>query len=416
MKPTVYTAMNTTKKIAVRRDAFTLIEMMVVIAIILALAALAAAFAPRVNENQKMTRAVDNLEQWLLTAKMRAKRDGLATGLRFIQAPGDAPGTYSQFQYIQQPEPLLGGVCVGGPPVPPPGTYQYPPLTGNYYKGGIITSAANGTVTFYSVFLNGEWQGVDFSLGGIPPVDAFGRQQWLVQTGDYLEINGGGVFSIWGVVVPATGSPANTLVLGGLYSPTPLASPPPYFSQQWNPAAPTMVVGTVGQTVIPPAPGPPQLWQSQYEQSLTIGAATTNYRIIRQPRILLGEEPLTLPNNYAVAVDLSNNNPAIPPTMTFTNIFNVLDFAVPPNTTCNVTSGPSGFPEILFSPTGAVIGANAGKATLWISVWDTTMQPLDANFVGIVGIQSRSGFIGAYGVSFSGDPLYFVRTARESGL
>ena len=36
---------------------------------------------------------------------MRAKRDGLATGIRFIQTPGDAPLRFSQCQYIQQPDP-----------------------------------------------------------------------------------------------------------------------------------------------------------------------------------------------------------------------------------------------------------------------------------------------------------------------
>jgi prepilin-type N-terminal cleavage/methylation domain-containing protein len=304
--------MYTTIKIANRRDAFTLIEMLVVIAIIITLAALAAAFAPRIDDNQKLTRAVDNLEQWLLTAKMRAKRDRLATGLRFVQAPGDAPGTYSQFQYIQQPEPLSGSFTSGGS------------------LGPYLVSAGGGTVTFGNV---------DFTLGGVPYPN-----QWLVQPGDYLEINGGGVFLINGVTSPTT-----------------------------------LTLNTT----------------SGYASSLNITTPTTNFRILRQPRILIGEEPLTLPNNYAA---------------NFGNI---------PGTTspgCNVLPGPSGNYEILFSPTGAVIGTNAGTPILWISVWDTTMETLDPNRVGIVGIQARSGFIGAYGVSLSGNPFLFVQTARESGL
>src|SRR5579884_4528291 len=117
MMPERGRTMYKTIKIADRRNAFTLMEMLVAITIIVVLAALAAAFAPRIDDNQKLTRAVDNLEQWLLTAKMRAKRDGLATGLRFVSAPGDAPGTYSQFQYIQQPEPLAGGYFNAAGPV-----------------------------------------------------------------------------------------------------------------------------------------------------------------------------------------------------------------------------------------------------------------------------------------------------------
>ncbi|HEY7331143.1 MAG TPA: prepilin-type N-terminal cleavage/methylation domain-containing protein [Gemmataceae bacterium] len=337
--------MYTTKKIVVRREAFTLTEMLVVIAIILAVAALAAAFAPRVNDNQKMSRAVDNLQQWLLTAKMRAKRDGLATGLRFIQTQGDmnidpglqlvppVPTIFSQFQYIQQPDPLSGGVITAAGPV-----------------GGVIQSAAAGIVTFTPGT-------VDFTLGGnlLP-------NQWLVQPGDYLEINGGAVFII-GQVSPA--SPTNTLVLGIPSLPNPYVTPP----------TPTT-----------------------YGSSLSL-TATTNYRILRQPRILIGEEPLALPDNYA-----ANFGP-IP-----------LSGSLLPGT--NVSRGPSGLPEILFSPSGAVTGTNAGVPILCISVWDVPAQNElpDPNRVGIIGIQSRSGFMGAYDVSLSGNPFYFVQNARESGL
>jgi prepilin-type N-terminal cleavage/methylation domain-containing protein len=343
--------MYTTKKIAVRRYAFTLVEMLVVIAIILALAALAAAFAPRVNDNQKMTRAVDNLEQWLLTAKMRAKRDGLATGLRFIQAPGDAAGTYSQFQYIQQPQPLVGGWLSQANPgngVAAP----TPPFPQGLYVvgGGAILTASVGRVTFVP-------GSVDFTLGGLP------ANQWLVQPGDYLEINDGGVYTIGVVGVP---SPTNNLVLG---IPTP----------------------------------------SPYDSALTITNPTTNYRIIRQPRILIGEEPLTLPNNYAVDIRLVPDT-IIPNNSTTTKI-----------TWSNVFSGSSGFPEILFSPSGAVIGSNAGSGMVFITVYDTTMNLFDINKVGIVGLQTRTGFMGAYGAAAGAglagyNPFFLAQTARESGL
>lgn len=337
-----------TKKIVHRRDAFTLVEMLVVIAIILALAALAAAFAPRVNEDRKRTRAVDNLEQWLLTAKMRAKRDGLATGLRFVLAPGDIAGvSYSQFQYIQQPPPLGGGVCVAppGPPPPLPGVYQYPAGTGNYYTGGLITSASAGIINFAS-------GSVDFTLGGTPFPN-----QWLVQAGDYLEINGGGVYQI-GLPVSPPLNPAYTLQLA--YATVPLS----------------------------------------YDQMLSLTTPTTNFRILRQPRILIGEEPLVMPTNYAANFSpIPGSGSLVPGT--------------------NVLPGPSGNYEILFSPTGAVIGTNAGTPILWISVWDTTADvtlPDFASHVGIVGIQSRSGFIGAYDVSLSGNPFAFVQLGRESGM
>ena len=358
-----------TKKIADRRDGFTLVEMLVVIAIKLALAALAAAFAPRVADNHYMTRAVDNLEQWLLTAKMRARRDGLSTGLRFVQAPGDLPGTYSQFQYIQQPPPLSGGICVGAasaPPPPLPGVYQYPAGTGNYYTGGLLTSAGlpNSGAAGIVNFAPGS---VDFTLGGTPFPN-----QWLVQMGDYLEINGGGVYQIGAAVSPPL-TPANTLQLA-------FAAVP--FS---------------------------------YDQLLSITTPTTNYRILRQPRILIGEEPLVLPNNYAVVTA------PIPTTVIPGN-------GVPPNPTLswsNVAVGSSGFPEVLFSPTGAVIGSNAGNGTVFITVYDTTMDTTDINSfasrIGVVAVQTRSGFIGAYGLPAGAglplyNPFYLAQIGRDSGL
>lgn len=318
------------------RNAFTLLELLVVIAIILALAALAAAFLPRVSDSQRLSRAVDSLEQWLLTAKMRAKRDGLATGLRFVQAEGDAPGNVSQFQYIQQPGPLIGGYLIVPPPPPdspPPGAIvapspPFPP--GQLLIGGYLASGAGGVVTFGNV---------DFSLGGLP------AQQWLVQPGDYLEVNGGGVYAI------ASVASATTI----------------------------------------------QLSASAYAQALSISAPVTNYRILRQQRLLIGEAPLNLPRNYAAQ-------------------FHQLPGSSSALSGCNVAQGTNGYWEILFSPTGQVIGANGGKGTLYVSLWDTTMTVPDINSVGIVGIRCNTGFIGAYSASPGDDPFYFVKTARESGM
>jgi len=338
--------MSMTKKIAYRRNAFTLVEMLVVIAIILAIAALAAAFAPRVNDSQNLMRAVDNLQQWLLTAKMRAKRDGLATGIRFVQAAGDAGLTYSQVQYIQQPDPLTGGW-----------------MSSTGLVGGQLTFAGQATPGVETV----TFQGVDFTLGGLTLPN-----QWLVQPGDYLEIRDGGVYII-GQVAPL--SPTNMLVLGLPNTTNPYANPP--------------------------TPGP-------YDLALSIPAtsATTNYRILRQPRILIGEEPMALPNNYAVNMNF------IPQTI------------IPANTTIpwsNVVVGASGNYEILFSPTGAVVGSNAGSGMIFLTVYDMTMNPFDMNNIGIVAVQCRTGFMGAYGAAAGAglagyNPFYLAQIGRESGM
>jgi prepilin-type N-terminal cleavage/methylation domain-containing protein len=325
-----------------RRGAYTLIELLVAIAIILALAALAAAFLPRVNGNQNLIRSMDQLEQWLLTAKMRAKRDGLATGLRFNPDPNN-PGMFSEVQYIQQPEPLSGGwISATATPNSKPYGSGTPPL---YLNGGILLSASNGTVTFYNVdFYNGQ---------STVPTD------WLVQPGDFLEVQGGSLYYIGAVVPPPSGQPATQLALG----PT-NPSPPPYT----HPNA--------------------------YEQSLTIAAPTTNYRIFRQPRLLTGEAPLELPHNFVV--DGSNSA-----------LFNIPLRSVP--------GAPyGGYEEILFAPSGAVTGHGASNGKIYVAVHEVGQT--DLNLYGIIAVQTRTGFIGAYNVAPGNDPLLYAEEGRNSGL
>jgi hypothetical protein len=296
------------------------VELIMAMAIIVFLAALAAAFAPSVLDSQNLTRAVDQFEQWLLSAKMRAKRDGLATGIRFVQNPGDPPGAYSQFQYIQQPDPLSGGWRAGAPA---PGSVPHGSI---FLAGGVLQSASAGVVTFANV---------DFTLNGLP------LAQWLVQPGDSLEVRDGGVYLIGTATGPAT------LQLAG----------------------------------------------SPFDTALTV-TPTTNYRILRQPRVLIGEPPLQMPGNLAVDM-----NP-IPPTAV----------------RGTVQAGASGNLEILFAPSGAVVGTNAGSSKVLVYIHDMTQVPADPSRAGIVAIQTSTGFIGAYSVAPGPDPFLFAEEGRSSGL
>src|SRR5262249_4825354 len=153
-------------------------------------------------------RAVDQLSQWLLTAKQRAKRDGVPTGVRLLQDP--STGLFTQLEYVQQPDPYTGGLCTS------------------------VNATNSGGVLFSTVTL--QLGGVDFE--GAATTDL---TSWLVQAGDYLELNGGGpVYLIQGVK-----STQLTLV----------------------------------------------------NTQITIAAPTPNYRIIRQPRRLPGEDVMTLPQD-----------------------------------------------------------------------------------------------------------------------
>src|SRR5437899_4734829 len=69
-------------RIVGRQRAFTLVEMLVVLGLMLVLAALAIAFIPRMNERAKTPRGASQLQMWLLIARQWAKRDNTPTGIR----------------------------------------------------------------------------------------------------------------------------------------------------------------------------------------------------------------------------------------------------------------------------------------------------------------------------------------------
>src|SRR5262245_51947415 len=99
-----------------RRRGVTLIELLVVLGIIGFLAVLGYLVLPDLFKNFQRTRGTDTLSQWLLVAKQQAKRDGVPTGVRFLDpnnptinpvAAGFNPANikFTQVQYIQQPDP-----------------------------------------------------------------------------------------------------------------------------------------------------------------------------------------------------------------------------------------------------------------------------------------------------------------------
>jgi hypothetical protein len=144
--------------------------------------------------------------------------------------------------------------------------------------------------------------------------------------------------------------------------------------------------------------------------SPTGAGATAEYRIIRQPRVLVGETPLQLP--AGICIDATS--PKFPGDTV----------PAPPR-------------DIMFSPQGGVLNpsgdaiilwvrdytkdlspqANAGQAgnTYPISTWPPGGAPGDQF---LILIQTHTGFIAEHPVNLSpgGDPYLFTRDARSSGL
>jgi len=218
------------------RGAFTLVEMQVVLFIVILLAAMLVAFAPRLADRQKVAGGASQLQEWLLIAKSKARRDQIATGVRLQrvnQTDQNDPDyfRFKELQYIQQPDDFF---------VQPRGSDAQ-----NQYKVRklqIRNTAPN--VNNMAVLESPVPLGAADFYGGFGGTEA---SLWPVQAGDYLEIKGGGLVHRI-LRIPNS----VTLVLEGNGTPYPITIP------------------------------------------------TEDYRIIRRPRLLTGEKALTLPKDIAI--------------------------------------------------------------------------------------------------------------------
>jgi type II secretory pathway pseudopilin PulG len=84
-----------------------MVEILVVMALIVALAVLLVAISPRFVEDQRVSRGADQLQGWILVAKSQAFRDNAPRGIRLVRDPNN-PNTVRGFIYIERPEDLAG--------------------------------------------------------------------------------------------------------------------------------------------------------------------------------------------------------------------------------------------------------------------------------------------------------------------
>ena len=87
------------------RSAFTLVELLVVITLIMILAGMAAAFLPAIGDSARQAQAGTMLQQWILTAKQKALRDQVPCGLRLI--PYVAFGSIAGFTMFTTRRPMI---------------------------------------------------------------------------------------------------------------------------------------------------------------------------------------------------------------------------------------------------------------------------------------------------------------------
>jgi hypothetical protein len=133
----------------------------------------------------------------------------------------------------------------------------------------------------------------------------------------------------------------------------------------------------------------------------------TNYRIIWQPRLMAGEQPLQLPANVGIDFGAPGWNSGF----TANN-----QLSTPPQSPAQARDGAT-YHDIVFAPSGVVMNSSTSMIFLWVRNLQrrNTADRLTGKPV-LVTIQTRTGFVSMHPVAPSGDPYQFARDGRSSGM
>lgn len=342
-----------------RRTAFTLLELLVVIGIMLVLATLALFLTPRLADDHRTVRGADVVGGWLLIQKQRAHRDQLPRGVRLVQNT-DNPSFVTEMIYIEQPDEwrnpdvqiqIPSPPLMTPPPLPPP---VPPPPMGNpnHFRTAFI--------------FNKNLVGEEI----LPPL--FNQTGDILVLDDESEPHSSHRIAYAEYRQTASGQFGTYLVFGSADT----SALFPYGTSDRR-----VDVGLAG----------------------VYGPRANTFRIVRQPRAMVGEQPLQLPRD--VVIDLANN------------------FGYPALTTdAGHTVLPGNSLDILFNQRGQLMGANSmgGKIILRMRNGDRASNDGDQL---LITIYSRTGYIATHPVNVDppfGSPLHdpyrFVRDGRASGM
>jgi prepilin-type N-terminal cleavage/methylation domain-containing protein len=373
-----------------RRSAFTLVELLVVIGLILVMAAIAVLFVPRAQDADKAGGGARQVVGMFQVSKTRAMRDQAPRGVRLL-VTGD-PAQITELQFIEQPA--------------------------DFYDPNIsILTPSTSPIVLFDGDLSGGFG--PFSSNPLPPTS------WPVQPGDYLEVNGGGLLHRIMNVVPfrtPAGKNQTQVFLrvvnttGNLIkkSPTQITIPLGFSAAISIGMSLTLGSGNTQETatVIGKSDGTSAttLTLMAPHNQTGMGFAVQNdpplvfpagcpYRIIRGPRPVAGEDGLTLPVDVAIQLKVVTDptKPNYDPPVT-------------------VTSGTAYY-DILFAPSGAVIGGAAANDKIVCWVRDVSQSSVIDNNPVLVAIYTRSGMIAAHPVDVTpgGDLYSFTVDGRSSG-
>jgi prepilin-type N-terminal cleavage/methylation domain-containing protein len=368
-----------------RRSAFTLIELIVVIGIVVVLATLAVTFLPNLDSHKGVPNGISQLHGWVHLSRMQAMRDGTARGVRLID---DGGGRVTSMQYIEQPEPVAPrgpGIRIYIRTEP-----CYDPLLFPNNPGQI------GMLSVVTLFQDTAGVSNQLSYKNPPPdqnptpwIDWGGPNGLGVNPGDYFQL---------------TGSPSAIAGIRRFTTTNPQVTPPtpPNGSHPFGQLVLDRVIEGTDTLVQDPTPPPPPF-------NGPVIVASDGFRVIRQPRALTGEPTLQLHKD--IFIDLTRSHPC--------PWYLAQQFS--PNYQASAPWSPSVDPgtgqaylDILFNSSGTVANAPFGQVFLWVQHNDRPNDNL------ILSIYTRTGKVAPYTIAdpsgVSVDPYGFARAGQTPGL
>ena len=294
------------------RRGMTLVELLVVMSIMLTFAAITAAFYPSISSDNQIAQASNKIQNLLVGARQKARRDNNVTGVRFFPDLNN-PSAATQMMLVQKPVDL----------------------TGNSLSAKIVYSPPN--IISFSDNANNPW-----------PVWGFATGEDLIMANDIL-------------VEPVTNN--STQIIGK---------------------------GTLTNQML--------INSNFYNPEIYLAKATLNYKIIRQARIVPGEEVIPMPEGYEISLGANFSGPKVNPS----------DYSI----------------DVCFEKTGAVYQIDfAANVYIWVHKTGSTKYSEDD---AIIGIQRNNGKVAVFPVGlvdFSNagntnlhNPFMFARNPTNEGL
>ena len=365
------------KHLKATRKALTLVELMVAMAIIVMFSALTVAFYPSVASDNELSRIANQIQGMIVGARQAARREIVPGGVRFIPSVVTGISAFDKLILIQKPGDLIGYQpdvgplsFVGGPILIQPTSLT--PLSSslisdpNYYHPLKIFS---DRVLLVQLGVN---------------VWSPNSEEELVKDGDLLFNNNIDTRPVARII----GRPNPAFYTNNLNSPAQfnmdVFTPTNLFmidAHDYNPAADMLT-----------------LTQRQ------------NYRIYRQPRVVSGEKPFEIPENYDIPTDVR--------TVFTTNASPLVPFCV------NLKRGFTNEFDLVFDTDGAISNQSAtGDVYIWLHKRDAAANDFYQDAV--ICIRKKNGAVGIFPIdsepktSMSGiyyDPFSFARNPANEGL